>query len=243
MDYTNPPITEVICEFRFTPDTEWDITVPGLMYSDIKDTFPKKDNRVIQNVEIPSQGSDKKEVVVQQSNRAVFLTEDGNTQIQIASRLLAITRLKPYTTWEDFNANVEHAHSKLSKNVDIRGVQRIGLRYINQIEIPLSSVDLEDYFEFRPELGRRLSTTSLVEFIIGCVQPYADGRDLCRIQLRSAIPTSPDSVAFTLDLDYFLAKSGEIMPDQALSWVDDAHRKIDEIFEGCIKEPLREIFR
>ena len=243
MDYTNPPVIEVVCEFRFTPDTEWDATVPGLMYSDIKDKFPKKDQRITQNIEIPSHNHEMKEVKVQQSKRVVFLTEDGKTQIQIAPRLLAINRLKPYTTWGDFKDNIEHALENLTNNVDIKGLQRIGLRYINQIEIPLKDVELEEYFEFRPELGRELSTTTLMEFMVGCVQPYADRRDHCRIQLRSAIPTNPNSVAFILDMDYFLAKPRAIGSAQALSWVDDAHQTIERIFEGCIKEPLRDVFR
>lgn len=241
MDYTNPPIIEAICEFRFTPDTEWDATVPGLIYTAVKDRFPKKEQRIIQNVEIPS--PTRGEVKVQQSRRAVFLTEDKNTQIQIATHLLAINRLKPYTKWDDFKADIEQTLNNLTDNVDIKELQRIGLRYINQIEIPSPNIELEEYFEFRPELGQKLSTAPMMEFIIGYVQPYADGRDRCKTQLRSATPTKPDGVTFILDIDYFLAKPRTVAFDQALKWVNEAHQNIENIFENCIKDPLREVFR
>jgi hypothetical protein len=29
--YAKPPIVEAVCEFRLSPDTEWDLTVPGLV--------------------------------------------------------------------------------------------------------------------------------------------------------------------------------------------------------------------
>ena len=243
MDYTKSPIIEAVCEFQFTPETEWDATIPGLIYPAIKDKFPKKEERIIQNFEIPHQSSTKAEIKMQQSARAVFLTNDKKTQIQIAPRLLAVNRLKPYTTWANFELYIEEALSNLTSNVIIDGIQRIGLRYINQIEIPSSDTELSKYFEFRPELGPRLSTTPMMEFIIGCVQPYSDGRDRCRTQLRSALPTNPDNAAFILDMDYYLAKPRTVAVDQALEWVNDAHQNVENIFENCIKEPLRDVFR
>lgn len=241
MSYTNPPIIEAVCEFRFTPDTEWDITIPGLIYAAVQERFPKKEQRVIQNVEVSPQSPAQGGVKVQQNMRTVFLTEDKNTQIQIAPYLLAINRLKPYNKWEGFQADIKYALDVLASKVDLKGVQRIGLRYINKIDIPqpgTSDINLEEYFEFRPELGQKLSESPMIDFIVGCVQSYSSGRDNCRTQLKNSGDTT-----FILDMDYFLAKPGAIALDQALKWVDEAHQNIDIVFESCIKDPLREIFK
>jgi uncharacterized protein (TIGR04255 family) len=240
MNYTNPPIIEAVCEFRFTPDTEWDATVPGLIYTAVQERFPKKEQRIIQNVEVSPQSPTQGEVRVQQNKRTVFLTEDKNTQIQIAPYLLAINRLKPYNKWDGFEADIKYALDILASKVELKGLQRIGLRYINKIEIPAtgtSDVDLEEYFEFRPQLGQKLSQNPMIDFIVGCVQSYADGRDNCRTQLKTSGGTT-----FILDMDYFLAKPGAVALDQALKWVDEAHLNIEIVFESCIKDPLREVF-
>jgi uncharacterized protein (TIGR04255 family) len=177
---------------------------------------------------------------VQQNKRTVFLTEDKNTQIQIAPYLLAINRLKPYNKWDGFEADIKYALDILASKVELKGLQRIGLRYINKIEIPATGtrdVDLEEYFEFRPQLGQKLSQNPMIDFIVGCVQSYAYGRDNCRTQLKTSGGTT-----FILDMDYFLAKPGAVALDQALKWVDEAHLNIEIVFESCIKDPLREVF-
>ncbi len=241
MGYTNPPIIEAVCEFRFTPDTEWDATIPGLIYSAVKGRFPRKERRFTRNIDISPQSPTTEDVKVETNERTVFLTKNKNQQIQIAPHLLAINRLKPYSKWEDFKADIEYALDILTSNVDLKGLQRVGLRYINLIEIPSSGtekIDLEDYFEFRPELGLELSKTPMIDFIVGCLQQYAEERDLCRTQLRTSGETS-----FILDMDYFLANPETIALDQALKWVDDAHLNIEIIFESCIKDALRDVFR
>ena len=35
----NPPIIEAICEFQLMPDSPWDLTIHGLIYETIKNTF------------------------------------------------------------------------------------------------------------------------------------------------------------------------------------------------------------
>lgn len=34
--YGNPPIVEVVAEFRFIPSEPWDLTVPGLVYDHLR---------------------------------------------------------------------------------------------------------------------------------------------------------------------------------------------------------------
>ena len=45
--YNSPPIKEAICEFRFRSETPWDLAVPGLIYAELKDDFPRRLANVI----------------------------------------------------------------------------------------------------------------------------------------------------------------------------------------------------
>ena len=45
--YKNPPVIEVVSEIRFSPDSEWDITIPGMLYEKIRGTFPIKEQKTV----------------------------------------------------------------------------------------------------------------------------------------------------------------------------------------------------
>ena len=41
--YANPPLIEAFCQFNFEQDTDWDATMPGLVFNQLKDEgFTKK---------------------------------------------------------------------------------------------------------------------------------------------------------------------------------------------------------
>ncbi|CAG1064783.1 hypothetical protein BAC1_00349 [uncultured bacterium] len=239
--YENPPIIEAVCEFRLTPDTQWDLTTPGLIYEKISKEFVNKEEISLQEVTLVKTAEGLQHSV-RPDQRIRFLTDDKKTFIQLGTRLLAVNRLKPYSTWEDFKPKIENAFSALNETVDISSFQRIGLRYINRIDIPSQTVDLDQYFDFKPFLGKGLPQL-LKSFIVGCEIPFRDGQDSCKVQLTNTIPETPASSSYVLDLNYFLATAEAISKQDALEWVENAHNILEDIFEGCITDSLRAIFK
>ena len=244
--YSNSPIIESICEFKFTEDTNWDITVPGLIFEDVRTEYPYKEQRATQEISIspPTAESDKMRSQIKRSDFAVFYKEDKKSLIQIGPRILSTSRLQPYQTWNDFKSQIGYAFGKLHGRVEPKEIQRIGLRYINRINIPMeqNKVTLENYFEFRPYCGPKLPQ-SHGDFIVGCVFPYYDERDLCKVELKGTMPEKKESLSFLLSIDYFLAKPRSIPVAQSMEWVENAHAEIEILFEGCILPTLREIFQ
>ncbi len=242
--YKNSPIIEAVCEFIFTDGTKWDLTIPGLVYEAVRTKFPNKEQHLHQLINISTElPSDRVKSQIRRNEIAVFLTPDKKMSIQVGPHTLSINRLKPYTSWDDLKSHIEYAFGVLSNKVEIEGLQRIGLRYINRIEIPHKSYNLEKYFQFRPFLGDNLPEVA-DSFILGCAFSFYGAQDTCKVQLTDAIPekSGVDSSAFILDLDYFLARPKTIEAKNALEWVDRAHTNIESLFEGCISEPLRQIF-
>jgi uncharacterized protein (TIGR04255 family) len=238
--YLNPPIIEAVCEFRIAPDTSWDLTTPGFVYEALRKEFPIKEQHSIQEVAV-TETLDGLRQELRTNPRMWFFEEDKKLFVQIGLRLLAINCLKPYPTWNGFRPKIQTAFNALTKTVDIKGIQRIGLRYINRIEISAPSIDLEKYFQFRPFMGKDFPE-KVDGFITGCVFPFADGRDSCKIQLMSTNPEKATDTAALLDIDFSLAKPLSVSREEALAWVDSAHEKVEEIFEGCITDALREVF-
>ena len=237
--YKNDPIVEAICEFRLSQDTPWDLTIPGLFYEKVKDNFPERDQRLVQEIELTQEPQDLQHRV-RVTERVLLYTRGRKRLIQLGPRLLVINVLRPYPSWEQFKSYIETAWSCLKELVSIRGLQRIGLRYINRIEFSDKNVDLKEYFEFYPYVGDRLPK-QMSSFIAGVDFPYAEGRDRCRVKLTPSI-ASENRAAVVLDIDYFLNNPADIPASDVLEWVEEAHSRVDEIFEGCITDRLRKQF-
>jgi uncharacterized protein (TIGR04255 family) len=49
--YKKPPIEEALCEFRFVSQ-EWDLTLPGRLYDEIKDEYPGKPKNIVARMQL-----------------------------------------------------------------------------------------------------------------------------------------------------------------------------------------------
>jgi uncharacterized protein (TIGR04255 family) len=230
-----------VCEFRFGKGANWDMTTPGIIYNEVRPKFPHKESHVGQEVKL-SPDNRMPGAQVKSVNFARFLADDKKTLMQLGDGTLLISRLNPYTTWQDFKNNIEYALNALKKNVELNSIQRIGLRYLNRIEVPEENPNLEKYFEFRPFLGLNLPKREHNSFIVGCIFPIIGDRESCKIELTTAVPEGSNASAFTLDLDYSMTKPESIQFDQSLEWIEEAHEGLERFFEGCITQPLRDLF-
>ena len=161
--------------------------------------------------------------------------------VQLGPRLLVVNALRPYPSWGNFKPRIKMIWNCLQRVVEIRGLERIGLRYINRVELPDQAVGLSECFEFYPFVGPRLPQ-KMMSFIAGAEFPYADGRDRCRVQLTKA-SESEEKSEIILDIDYFLARPRGVSASDVLEWVEEAHSRVEEVFEGCITDRLRRQFQ
>ncbi len=241
MKFKNPPIVEAICEFRFSQDAKTDPTIPGLLYEKLKTDFPNKESKIDQEIEIKADDKGFRHWVKNPNSLAVFLSNDRKSLIQIGTNKLSIHYLKPYPGWEHFRPKIQQAFDALNSITAIQGIDRIALVYIDKIEIPGHNIDLKQYFNFMPHLGNGF-TNSFTDFMVGCDFPYNNKRDICKLQLTSAMPDNKSNTAYLLTTEYFLAKKKSITKDGALAWVENAHTTVHSIFLNCITKKSEELF-
>ncbi len=90
--YQNPPIQEALCEIFFS-QPEWDNTMPGLFYEQIKKDHPNKTQIKQLNVEV-SVGDNKRAAKFSDNeDRIQFRNTDGSQIVQLASNLLVVNQL------------------------------------------------------------------------------------------------------------------------------------------------------
>jgi uncharacterized protein (TIGR04255 family) len=238
--YKNPPIVEALCELQFEPDSPWDLTIPGLVYEKVRDTFPKRRQAKQLEVDVAA-GPEGVGQQVRTVDRMQFLREDEKALVQVGPHLLAVNHLKPYPSWQEFSPLIKKGLQAYCNVVGPSSIHRVELRYINRIEVAGQRIELADYFEFRPFVGSNLSQGH-GPFIVGIQVPYEESRDILKLVLTSASVETPDTAAVVLDLDYFLVKPGEVALDNVFEWVEVAHSRIEEAFEASITDRLRQMF-
>ncbi len=235
--YSRPPIIEAVCEFRLTADTPWDSTVAGRFYEKLESEFPHREQKlVLEEAEFTREPHGFQQRM-RATERVLFFSEDRRMLIQVGPRLLVVNALKPYPSWQGFKPKIQAAWNYLREVVAVKGIERIGLRYINEITLEANSHGIEEYLAFYPHTGDRLPRRR-VSFIVGAEFPYAEDRDRCRVLLRSEAGVSK----VILDIHYFLARPEAADPSLAMEWVENAHDNIEAVFEGCITDRLRKEF-
>lgn len=240
--YQSSPIEEAACELQLGQGVPWDLAIPGLIFPGLKSQFPIREQRLVQ--EIAAQMSpDGVQQILKTSERAVFLSEDRRMLVQIGPRVVAVNQLKPYTGWTTLKTNIGLVLSTLQSVIHVDQFERIGLRYINRVEIP--GIDnrelLDTCFEFRPRFSGAFPN-SLDSYIVGCDLPYREGKDHCRVQLSSAVSAGRNVASAILDIDYATRVPGKMDNDAVLQWIDEAHESVESVFEGSITSALRESF-
>lgn len=237
--YRQPPVVEAVCQFVLSPDTPWDVTIPGLFYEKLKDDFPHRETRVFRGVGVRVPSDQEQPAFFLGEEPVLVLSSESRTMlVQLGPRILTVNALKPYPSWAIFRSRIEQAWSNLRTVVQVEGLEFVGLRYINQVKISEFPQDLEDCFEIRPNFGP-LPATQILAFIAGGLISLNEGRDRCRVQLNN---TLEDPKTVFLDIEYSLAQPKALALEQITDWMEEAHNKIVEIFEGTITDRLRATF-
>jgi uncharacterized protein (TIGR04255 family) len=237
--YRNPPLIEAVCEFRFDSTSPWDLTIPGLVFERLKDNFPNKAPKKLMGLNIQA-AEGQLTHNIETTDIVQLLHKDKPMLVQIGPGLLTVNHLQPYEGWKVFRPSIEKGLDAYTRASSASSLQRIGLRYINRFDF--SQMDsVFDLFNLRPE-WREKPLDQANKFIVGLDLPHQDGLSTLRIQLGSDnLRSSQEKVVF-LDLDYFMEGPEIIMIEQALSWVDLAHDRVEMDFESIITEQLRERF-
>ena len=132
--YGRAPLVEALCEFRFAPDSPWDLTVPGLVYERVRDPFSeKRQARVIEaNLAASEKGLEQR---LTSSERMQFVRPDQTALVQVGEHLLVVNHLQPYPGWDAFLPLIRQGFQAYTEVTGARKIARIGLHFINRIEI------------------------------------------------------------------------------------------------------------
>jgi uncharacterized protein (TIGR04255 family) len=237
--YKNPPLEEVVCEFRFDLENPNDTILPGLLYNKISKEFPIRRQRNIGSISSPKGGSIEQEFLVHPL--AQFYSKDETRLVQVGMDMLSINSIKNYPTWEKYKPLILEIYSIYRKIANPKSIKRIGLRTINKITIDRTNIELKDYFKFHPS-SPVPDKEPIAGFLLQIEKIFYDGRDRIIMKNGTIVADKPNMAAFLLDFDYVMSKPNNIALNQVDKWLEAAHIKLKTAFESCITDNLRNQF-
>lgn len=179
---------------------------------------------------------------VLKTERSQFARKDESALIQVSPNFLAANHLRPYLEWEhlrDITLRALEAYLSLDTPKSIR---RAVIQYINHIEFDTPKVDLEDYFEYYPKVSDPLAKT-YGAFFVGIHIPFDDKRAVLAVEMTPGQP-GPDKERLPIVLNLTYQSLVPLATDKAavLEWLEAGHTRINDAFEACLKDNLRQKF-
>ncbi len=247
--YKNPPIEEALCEFRFKPGQDWDLTIPGRLHVRLGDAYPGKprQQKVVEiglevKEGIPSELQHKEAF-----DRVQLVTENEKRVVGVGPDVLSVHLLRPYhdvstpqrSGWDEFYLRIKEALNAYWEVTQPEGVNRIGVRYINKLVFPSKSVLLEDYLRCVSP-----TVTGLPQMVNGYFSrtefSYLDGVRL--VLSQGTVPEPEGNFGFILDLDVTRETNVAVSIEDALGLAHDLRNRERDAFEAIITDRARNFF-
>lgn len=241
MMYPNAPITEAIFSIYFDNMDILQLKDLLLYRQYLFSNFPNRQLR--SNVGITSEpkfnNSEKVEAnkVVKDLIGYNYFTIDNTRVLSVGSNYLIYNVLKPYYTWEE---HFNFFWSQLGFYYNVfrhQNVTRIGVRYINRIEIPLTFSGFQEYIKYMPPIPHVLPQT--YAYFLMQLQIPVDG--IRQAMLTETIapfnPSISNTLPFILDIDVSQSGSFDLLKD-----FKELRTLKNSIFEDSITEKTRQLF-
>lgn len=244
--YKNPPIEEALCELRFTPGQDWDFTIPSKLHTELGDDYdgrPQEQKGL--EVELKAQRGEPAGLRYSEAlTRVQLVTEDGKRIVGVGPDVISVHMLRPYQDgpeqggWSEYQPRIERALDAYWNVAQPKGVNRVGLRYINKIITSQNKGTIDDYLKCALPVVEGLPdhqniTTGRVDY------SYEDGVRL--ILSHWSINETPNQVLF-LDLDIIWENTEPVARDEAMLKVGDLHTRVKDAFETVVTDEARRLF-
>ena len=237
--YKRPPITEAVIEIRFVQPVKVDrehsiIKKFRSEYGDCQE-FTSYD------VKFDITGSN----ITQDTTPHLgfrFSSADMTELVILSESSFAVSQLAPYPGWEKFIARLVRDWRTWQRAMGFRDVQRIGVRYINRIDLPIEGplLNYADYLNVYPHFPNTLGPTSA--YAVQAHIPLPEMK--CTLSLNTAIVQSPlpDFLSIVFDQDIGRDVQPPQYEEEIVQLLQEIHDKKNEVFEESITTKAREIF-
>lgn len=247
--YKRPPITEAVIGIAFSSPI--DPSQLDSIANKFQATYPHKQqvSTFDLSVEINSTNPDANRANLKPTIGHRLSTDDQTQLLVLWPNSFTLSQLPPYQGWEAFIQRFEKDWGILKRTRGFQQISRIGVRYINRIDIPANLADGENetlveheqFLNIYPKLPDMLNPLDAY-----AVQASIYLKDInCQLTMNSASVPSPllRHISFIIDIDIYSDKTVPQSDPQIMELLNRIRTKKNMIFESCISQPARELFQ
>lgn len=233
-------LKQVIVRVDFaTPLDTLEKNVPSRLLNSIVENFPivEPSETLTHEFSIEGAGFQSKKTTVKQWN---YFAKDRSRQLTLTPQCIFVL----YTAYKDFEETKEqfgNVVGALLKSFPDAKASRFGLRYINEIDLPLEDPTSWGSYINSALLGSRdfFGEDDVVTRLISVAEIKYDDVSV-RFQFGMPNPDYPAPVKrplFILDLDASVSQAHDLT--DVMQYMDETHGRIQNVYERSITDDLR----
>ena len=242
--YKQPPITEAVIGINF----ENLIGEDDLLVLQEKFSQYYPNHQPVQNLRLKVElgvGEDNKKTANTDIAEEIGhrrSTADMTELLIIFPQSIVVSQLAPYPGWDSFFNRFVRDWRLLKRTLGFQTIQRLGVRYINRIDIPCDTptIEHEDYLNIYPKVTDKFG--SLAAY---AVQAQVFMEDLeCMLTINSAVVPAPilNHASFVVDQDISRANNVPQKDDDIFALIEKIRVRKNEVFESCVTDRARALF-
>jgi uncharacterized protein (TIGR04255 family) len=169
-------------------------------------------------------------------------SDDESKIIVLWPTSIIFSQLAPYPGWQEFFGRFVRDWTLWKKILGYRTIVRVGVRYINRIDIPITGPEItyEKYLNVYPHLPNDMSKVFAYGVQVQLPFPEIEGK----IVVNSSTVPSPmlNMASFLLDQDLFKDNDCPQNDEGVYKLLEEIHVKKNAVFEACITDRAKELF-
>lgn len=238
--YASPPIVEALIEVRLAADVNENRLKKAFDWLSGRYQERKAEAQIEAKVEVPLRRAtftDKPAVYTLSSS-------DQTDACHLRVGSIAWLRRAPYLGWEAFRDRCEAELATVLKAYGDPRIARIGLRYINRIDVKIAEDGLsryEDYLNFKISHGDLLEPTNGFQWLL--VKQFPEVQLQAMVQSASLEPEIPGYGAFLFDIDVSREMDVPQKAENILEQLEAMRVLKNSIFEAGITDLARESYK
>jgi uncharacterized protein (TIGR04255 family) len=246
-DYTvfpNAPITEAVIEIKAQLPEETDLKSLESFHDHIKNRFPEKQEQRFLKADFKLSQKDTPITLPTKTGTHGYLFRSHKEKKVVQSKIdgFAFNKLKPYENWELFRSEGRELWELYFKIANPIKIIRIGLRYINRIEVPVPFDDFSEYLLTNPQIAPQLPQ-EVSHFFMRLEVPNPDIEATAIITQTMDKPTKTQRLPLILDIDVFRITEYVGKTEEMWKAFEKLRDFKNDIFFNSVTEKAKELFR
>lgn len=173
-----------------------------------------------------------------------FQSEDHKYIAQFNRDGFTLSRLEPYQSWDQFQTEAMRLWNGYAGFVKPTQIHRVGLRYVNRIQMPPGDLNFEDYLDVAPSTPKDMDLPVLgflhQDTVVVPEYPYAVNI------IKTVQPPNPSAgmgYGLILDIDVISTQPFDHDYAKLKNHLDEMRWLKNKVFFSTIKQKSLEMFR